>query len=245
MFLMHAMIAARVIKQKGLHNPAMRPDGRHMAGRIEEPESFPFVDERTQVFGGVQQLLYAAFWPSGVDRHKAADRGGQNYSQHGELQDSSHRTFLHERSKSDFVCVFQLAFAPSAGRGVRFGGRGLVGVIERNFVACGIIRFSGFGRSYFFLVQVADFQFHVLSRLERHDVLAGNFDLLASARIAGFASGSRFDFKNSKVSKLNPSLSYQAINDGVKGLLYNFLRLLLSQSYLFRDRSHDIFLGHT
>ncbi|EMI15376.1 hypothetical protein RMSM_07705 [Rhodopirellula maiorica SM1] len=242
---MHAMIATQAIKQKGLHNPAMCPDGRHMAGRLEEPESFPFVDERTQVFGGVQQLLYTAFWPSGVDRHKAADRGGQNYSQHGELQDSSHRTFLHERSKSDFVCVFQLAFAPSAGRGIGFDGRVWVSVIERNFVACRIIRFSGFGFSYFFLIQVADFQFHVLSRLERHNVFAGNFDLLASPWIASFASGSWFDFENSKVPKLNPPLSYQAINYGVKGLLYNFLRLLLSQSYLFRDRSHDIFLGHT
>lgn len=78
-------------------DPAVCPQGRQVARRIEEPESLPFVDDHPQIFAREEELLHAAFGPGGVDRDEAADRGRKGEGKQGVLQEATHREFLHER----------------------------------------------------------------------------------------------------------------------------------------------------
>ncbi len=40
---------------------------------VEEPKAFPFLDELSQIFRGVDQLLGPTLWVGGVGRDDAAD----------------------------------------------------------------------------------------------------------------------------------------------------------------------------
>jgi len=68
-----------------------------VARRIEEPYSFPFVDDHPQIFAGEQQLLDAPFGCCRVEWQDATDGSRETDGQKGELQDATHREFLHER----------------------------------------------------------------------------------------------------------------------------------------------------
>lgn len=70
--------------QIDLQDPAVSTDRSHMAGRIEEPEPLPFVDQRPQVLGCVKQLLHASLGSRRVDRNETANRGRKTSSQQGE-----------------------------------------------------------------------------------------------------------------------------------------------------------------
>ena len=76
-------------------------------------------------------------------------------------------------------------------------------------------------------------------------VLFGHVHLLAGPRIAGLPGRPRLHLEDTEIPQLDPSVSYQGLDNRVKGLLDDFLRLLLSQPDFFRDRSHDVFLSHS
>ena len=45
-----------------LNNAAVNSEWRHMAWLIKEPESFPFLNQRSEIFRGVDQLLSSFGW---------------------------------------------------------------------------------------------------------------------------------------------------------------------------------------
>ena len=92
--------------------------------------------------------------------------------------------------------------------------------------------------------QHANFFFHLLTRLERDDILLRHIHPFSSAWIASFSGRSLFDFKDSKVAKFDPAFLNQCVHDRVESLLDDFLRLQLRQANFVRDGFDDLFLGH-
>src|SRR5262249_49423915 len=86
--------------------------------------------------------------------------------------------------------------------------------------------------------------FHFLAWLEGNDVLGRNVHLVSRAWIACFAGLTLLDFEDAEVSQLDAAHFDERVNDGVEGLLYDFLGLELGKpdavGYLF----DDLFLGH-
>ena len=82
---------------QSLDDAAVRTQWRQVAGRIEKPEPFPFVNNHSQVFAGEEQLLDTSFGGRRIDRQEATHGGRQTDGQKCELQDATHREFLHER----------------------------------------------------------------------------------------------------------------------------------------------------
>lgn len=99
-----------------LQDATVRADRGHMTGRIEEPESLPFADQRPQILRRVKQLLNTSLGASRVDRHEAANRRRQTNDQQSELHKTSHRAFLRERfaiamNRSVKMCWFVCWFS--------------------------------------------------------------------------------------------------------------------------------------
>ena len=82
-----------------LNDSAVRTKRSQVTGRIQEPEPFPFVDDRSQIFTGEQQLLNATLGAGRVDWQKATDRSRKTNGQGDQLQSAAHRGFLHERER--------------------------------------------------------------------------------------------------------------------------------------------------
>ena len=89
----------KLFRDCSLDNSAMGTQRRQVAGRIQEPEPFPFIDDHSQIFAGEQQLLNATLGSSGIDWQKATDRSRKANGQSDQLQGSAHRGFLHERER--------------------------------------------------------------------------------------------------------------------------------------------------
>ena len=69
----------------------------HVTWLVHEPESLPFVDDCSEIFRCVQQLLHASLRSRRVDRQEAADGCRQTDGEKGELHETSHQAFLRER----------------------------------------------------------------------------------------------------------------------------------------------------
>jgi len=70
-------LADPAIGESDLHDAAVRPDGSHVAGRIEKPEPLPSFRHRAEVIRRVQQLLHPPLRPRRIERDEAADRSRQ------------------------------------------------------------------------------------------------------------------------------------------------------------------------
>ncbi len=92
--------------------------------------------------------------------------------------------------------------------------------------------------------QFANFFFHFLARLKGYDELLRYVDLVAGARITRLASGTLLDLEHPKIPQLNPAFLDERFDDGVEGLLNDFLRLQLGETDLVGNRFHNLFLGH-
>lgn len=92
---------------------------------------------------------------------------------------------------------------------------------------------------------VLDPRLHVFSRLKSDDVLFRHDHFITRARIARPACSPRFDLKDTKVPKLDPTLANECLDDRIKGPLDNLLGLLLREAYLVRNRTDDVFLSHS
>src|SRR5262249_55870679 len=86
--------------------------------------------------------------------------------------------------------------------------------------------------------------FHFLPGFERHDVLGGNIDLVARARVPRLARSALLDLKDSEGRQLDPALRYQRLDDRVEGPLDDVLRLELSQTDILGNLLDNLFLGH-
>ncbi len=130
-----------------LDNSAMGTQRRQVAGRIQEPEPFPFVDDHSQIFAGEQQLLNATLGSSGIDRQKATDRSREANGQSDQLQGAAHRGFLHERERQccqRSVTIETLYLAMSGKISVRYLLRGTrpSGALHKRYrtlISCSIL----------------------------------------------------------------------------------------------------------
>lgn len=73
----------------------------------------------------------------------------------------------------------------------------------------------------------ADSLFHLFARLERDDELLWYKHFVARPRVASFACSPAFYFENAEISQLDAVVLDQCFDDGVEGLLDNFLSLEL------------------
>ena len=80
-----------------LQHAAVCTRDSHVTWLIHEPESFPFVNDCSQIFRCVKQLLHASFRSSRIDRQKAADGCREAGGEKGDLHETSHQAFLRER----------------------------------------------------------------------------------------------------------------------------------------------------
>src|SRR5262249_58788579 len=85
--------------------------------------------------------------------------------------------------------------------------------------------------------------FHFLAGLERHDILGGDIDLVARARVPRLARGAFLDLEDAEVPQLDPALGYQRLDDRVEGPLDDVLRLELSQTDILGNLLDNLFLG--
>lgn len=86
--------------------------------------------------------------------------------------------------------------------------------------------------------------FHLFSRFERDHELLGNKDFITRSRVASFASGPSFDFENAEISQFDAMILDEGLDDGIEGLLDDFLRFELCETNLFRDGFDNLFFGH-
>ena len=80
-----------------LQHTAVCTRDSHVTWLVHEPESLPFVDDCSEIFRCVQQLLHASLRSRRVDRQEAADGCRQTDGEKGELHETSHQAFLRER----------------------------------------------------------------------------------------------------------------------------------------------------
>jgi hypothetical protein len=52
-----------------LDDPTVNADWGQMAWLVDHPESFPFVNDVPEIFGGVEQLLYPTLGESRINRY--------------------------------------------------------------------------------------------------------------------------------------------------------------------------------
>ena len=93
-------------------------------------------------------------------------------------------------------------------------------------------------------LKLADPFFHLFARLECDHELLWDEDFITRSRVASLASSPSFDLKNAKISEFDAVVFHQGLDDGIKGLLDDFLGLELSQPNLLGDGLNDLFLGH-
>src|SRR4030095_8631619 len=85
---------------------------------------------------------------------------------------------------------------------------------------------------------------HLLAGLERDHELLWHKDFIASARVARLASRPSLHLEDPKIPQLDAVVLDERFDDGVEGLLDDFLGLELSQPDLLGDRFDNLFLGH-
>src|SRR5262249_19227632 len=103
-------------------------------------------------------------------------------------------------------------------------------------------RMSGlFGRPS---LHLPDLLFHFLPRFERDDELLGHKDFVARSGVASFSRGTLFYLKNAEIPQFDAVIFDQRGNDGIEGLLDDFLGLKLREPDLLGNGFDDLFLGH-
>lgn len=55
-----------------LDHPTVNPLRRHMIGLVQEPESLPFIEQRSEVFRGEDQLLSSSYGVTGIHGDKTS-----------------------------------------------------------------------------------------------------------------------------------------------------------------------------
>src|SRR5262249_45312015 len=75
-----------------LDNTAMCSDRRQMAGLVEEPNAFPFVEKLTQIFRRENQLLSAPRRIRRIDRYQTTGVGRQSSRGHDGQDQPAHAT---------------------------------------------------------------------------------------------------------------------------------------------------------
>ena len=93
--------------------------------------------------------------------------------------------------------------------------------------------------------QLPDPFFHLLAGLERDHVFLGHEHLVAGAGVAGLAGGPPLHLEDAEIAKLDAALRHQGLDDGVEGLLHDFLRLQLGQPDFLGNGSTISFLVTT
>jgi hypothetical protein len=93
-------------------------------------------------------------------------------------------------------------------------------------------------------LHLADPLLHLFSGFERDHKLFGDKDFVSRAGIAGLTSRPSLDLKHAKIPQLNAMVLDQGLDDGIEGLLDDFLGLKLCQPNLFGDGFDNLFLGH-
>jgi len=92
--------------------------------------------------------------------------------------------------------------------------------------------------------QFFDALFHLLAGLECDDELFWDKYFFARTGVAGFPCGTPFYLKYAEIPEFDPLVLDQRIDDGIEGLLHDFLGLQLSQTDLFGNGLNNFFLRH-
>lgn len=92
--------------------------------------------------------------------------------------------------------------------------------------------------------QLPDPLLHVFAGFKCDDELFRNVDTCSCPWIPRLAGGTFFHFEDTKVTQLDTTFAHERVDDGIEGLLYDFLRLQLGHPNLFGNRFDDIFFRH-